>query len=417
MNTTRPHILMITPQSPFPPHQGTSMRNYNLLARLAQYAVVDLVTFVEPSQPEPRETRLRDLCRHLWAHPAPRRSTAERARALVTSLAPDLVRRLYAADMARLIADVARREHYDVLLVEGLEVAPYALVFLEHAARHRPRVVYDAHNAEYVLQRRAFLADVRSPLRWHAALYSLLQWWKLRRYERWFCQQADHVVAVSAADREALRHLGVQTPITVVPNAVDVKYYDEYEANGAEDIAMSPFSLVFTGKMDFRPNVDAVLWFLDRVWPRVRQTVPQAQFFVVGRSPHSRLFAREDTPGVFITGEVPDVRPYLRRAQVYVAPLRVGGGTRLKLLEAMAMRRAVVSTTVGAEGYPVEAGKHLLLADNPDEFARAVVSLLKDEGLREKIGAAARDFVATHYDWDVVFPHFLRAVVSESHVL
>ncbi len=413
MAEARPHILMITPQSPFPPHQGTSIRNYNLLARLAHHAHVDLVTFVEPSQPDPEKTPLADLCYRVWSRPLPQRSTGERVRALFFSQAPDLARRLYSPNMAALIADLARHHRYDVLLVEGLEVAPYAALFLEHARDHRPRLVYDAHNAEYVLQKRAFLADVGSPLRWHAALYSLLQWWKLRRYEAWFCAQADHVVAVSPADRDALRQLDVETPITIVPNAVDVKYYDEYKANGPEHIAMGPSSLVFTGKMDFRPNVDAVLWFLDRVWPRVRQAVPQAQFFVVGRSPHPRLFAREDTPGVFITGEVPDVRPYLHHAQVYVAPLRVGGGTRLKLLEAMAMRRAVVSTTVGAEGYPVQAGKHLLLADDPDAFARAVIALLEDERLRATIGSAAHDFVASHYDWDVIFPHFLRAVTTE----
>ncbi len=410
-DTSQPRVLMITPQSPYPPHQGTTIRNYNLLVRLARHARVDLVTFVDPSQPHPGQSPLADICNRIYAQPAPRRTFWQRLRALLTSPTPDLAQRLFDATMMRFMANLAQQEVYDVVLVEGLEVAPYAYQYLAHVASNgRPRLVYDAHNAEYVLQQRAFLADVGSPSHWHAALYSFLQWRKLKSYERALCRKADHIVAVSTADKENLLRLDVSTPITVVPNAVDMSYYDAYSANGPADIAMSPYSLVFTGKMDFRPNVDAVIWFLDRVWPRVRQAVPDAQFYVVGRSPHRRIFSRGDTPGMFITGEVPDVRPYLQYAQVYVAPLRVGGGTRLKLLEAMAMRRAIVSTSVGAEGYPVEAGKHLLLADDPESFAEAVVILLEDPDLRAQLGEAAHAFVATHYDWDVVFPAFLEAL-------
>lgn len=411
---SQPRVLMITPQSPYPPHQGTTIRNYNLLVRLARHAQVDLVTFVDSGQPHPGQTPLAELCRQIHARPAPTRAFWQRLRALFTTTTPDLALRLHDPAMTHVMTGLARQEAYDVLLVEGLEVAAYAYHYLSHVGGNgKPRLVYDAHNAEYVLQYRAFLADVSSPLRWHAALYSLIQWLKLKAYERALCEAADHVVAVSEADRENLERLGIHTPITVVPNAVDVHYYDAYPANGPADIAMSPYSLVFTGKMDFRPNVDAVIWFLDRVWPRVRQAVPDAQFYVVGRSPHRRILSRGDTPGLFITGEVPDVRPYLRHAQVYVAPLRVGGGTRLKLLEAMAMRRAIVSTTVGAEGYPVEAGKHLILADDPESFAEAVVILLEDADLRTQLGEAAHAFVAAHYDWDAVFPRFLTALRIE----
>ncbi len=409
--TTRPRVLMITPQSPYPPRQGAALRNYHLLARLARHASVDLLTFVDPGQPRPEQSPLGTLCHHVYAHPTPSRSLLQRLQTLLLSLTPDLVTRLDDEAMHRLVGDLAKGTAYDVILVEGLEVAAYAFTYLAHLKNgERPRLVYDAHNAEYMLQMRAFVTDAMSPLRWPAAMYSLLQWLKLRRYERWLCQQADHVVAVSEADRDNLRRLGVETPITVVPNAVDVAYYDEYNANGPTDIAMSPMSLVFTGKMDFRPNVDAVLWFLDEVWPRVRQAIPDAQFYVVGRSPHKRLFSRAETPGLFITGEVPDVRPYLKQAQVYVAPLRVGGGTRLKLLEAMAMRKAIVSTTVGAEGYPVEPGKHLFIADDAASFAEAIVILLEDPDLRDQLGEAAHAFVAEHYDWDAVFPRFLEAL-------
>ncbi len=415
MNTTaRPRVLMITPQSPYPPRQGAALRNYNLLVRVARHAAVDLVTFVDPGQPPPEQSPIGKLCQHVYAHPTPHRPLWQRVKTLFASLAPDLATRLDNPDMYRLVATLAQQTAYDVILIEGLEVAPYAFAYLSHLKNAaRPRLVYDAHNAEYMLQMRAFVTDATSPLRWHAAFYSLVQWLKLRHYERQLCQQVDHVVAVSEADKENFLRLGVETPITVVPNAVDMAYYDEYNANGPADIAMSPMSLVFTGKMDFRPNIDAVLWFLDEVWPRVRQAIPDAQFYIVGRSPHKRLFSRAETPGLFITGEVPDVRPYLKQAQVYVAPLRVGGGTRLKLLEAMAMRKAIVSTTVGAEGYPVEPGKHLFIADDAASFAEAIIILLEDPDLRAQLGEAAHAFVAANYDWDVVFPRFLQALGIE----
>lgn len=406
----RPRVLMLTPQSPYPPHQGTTLRNYHLLRRLAQHAEVVLVTFVDAGQPSPLNTPLVDLCAHIHACPVPRRTWRQRWQQLWTSPLPDLAWRLHHPGMHQAVAHLAR-EPFDVVLVEGLEMAPYLFTFLEAwPGGPPPRRVLDEHNAEYVLQYRAFLADAPRPLRWHAALYSLVQWWKLRRYERRVLAQVDQVVAVSEVDRANLARLGTTAPITVVPNGVDVAHYARFPADQA--VPMAAQAVVFTGKMDFRPNVDAVVWFVERVWPRVLAAMPDAHFYVVGRSPHRRVLAYEEMPGVFVTGEVADVRPYLWGATVYVAPLRVGGGTRLKLLEAMAARRAIVSTSLAAEGYPVVGGEHLLLADTAPAFADAIVTLLRDADLRERLGRAAQAFVQAHYDWDRLFPAFLKAVLG-----
>ena len=409
---TRPRVLMFTPQSPYPPHQGTTLRNYHLLSRLAQHADVTLVTFVEPGQPAPMHTPLGDLCACIHACPAPRRKLRERLRTLVFSSRPDLAWRLFDPGLHQAVTHLAATNGFDVLLVEGLEMAPYLETYLAHCRRHtRPRVVMDAHNAEYVLQQRAFQADLSHPLRWHAALYSLMQWFKLRRYEHRILSQVDHVIAVSEVDRHNLQQLGIDVPITVVPNGVDVAYYAQ---ESTPTVSLPPNSLVFTGKMDFRPNVDAVTWFVEHVWPRVLAEVPEAHFYIVGRSPHPRILQYGEMPGVFVTGEVTDVRPYLWGAQVYVAPLRVGGGTRLKLLEAMAAQRAIVSTSLAAEGYPVQPGVHLLLADTPTAFAAAVVDLLRSPALRSRLGEAAYAFVRERYDWDTLFPRFLAAVFGPS---
>ena len=167
-------------------------------------------------------------------------------------------------------------------------------------------------------------------------------------------------------------------------------------------------ALVFTGSMSYRPNVDAALWFADEVLGRVRAQVPEARFFVVGNRPHPRLSALHERDEVQVTGWVPDVAPFLSAATVYVVPMRMGSGTRLKLLQALAAGKAVVSTPTGAQGLDVRDGRELRLAANAEDFAQAVVALLQDPAQREALGRAGREFVRTHYDWAVIAPRLLR---------
>jgi glycosyltransferase involved in cell wall biosynthesis len=194
--------------------------------------------------------------------------------------------------------------------------------------------------------------------------------------------------------------------VTVVPNGVDV---ERYAAFAAPEGLLPPNSLVFTGTMDYRPNVDAVLWFAQRVLPLVRQRVPEARFYVVGRNPHPRLEALQSPsarpdPGIEITGSVPDTRPYIAGAALYVVPLRSGGGTRLKVLEAMAMRCPIVSTTMGVDGFPVAPNREVVLADEPEAFAESVVQLLGDGERRAELGQAGYEFAASCYDWSAIVP-------------
>ncbi len=274
--------------------------------------------------------------------------------------------------------------------------------------RSRPLVVFDDHNCEYLLQKRAFLTDLRSPERWPGAAYSFVQWRRLRRYEAQACRCADRVLAVSDADAAALQRLVPDLDVTVIPNGIDTQVYRP----ATFDPQPPTPSLVFTGTMDFRPNVDAVLWFAREVLPRVRAEIPEAHFVVVGQRPHRRLDALRGDTAVTLTGWVEDTRPYIAQAAVYVAPLRIGGGTRLKLLEAMAMGKPVVATRLGAEGYPVRDGCELLLADTPADFAAAVVNLLHTPERGAELGRAARAFVEERYDWRVIVPR-VEAVYEE----
>jgi glycosyltransferase involved in cell wall biosynthesis len=170
---------------------------------------------------------------------------------------------------------------------------------------------------------------------------------------------------------------------------------------------------VFTGKMDFRPNVDAVLWFAREVLPLIRQEAVDARFWVVGKDPHPRLKPLLEDPSVVVTGWVDDVRPYIAGAAVYVIPLRIGGGTRLKVPEAMAMGKAIVSTALGCEGFDLVPDQELVIANGPVEFAAAVIALLQDPARREQLGRAARQLAASRYDWQIIVPK-LEKVYGEA---
>jgi sugar transferase (PEP-CTERM/EpsH1 system associated) len=392
-------ILFLTPQLPYPPQQGTAIRNYNLIAQVAKWHEVHLLSFATDKQTRNDLGPLRDWCRGVRTVTAPRRSRWSRLRTVLASPYPDLHHRLFSSGFHDVLADVLEQVRPQVVEIEGLEMAQFGLRAQQIATDAPPLWVFDAHNAEYVLQQRVFETDVRRPRRWLGALYSWLQWRKLRSYEAGVCQRADRVVACSAADASALKRLVPGLQVVVVPNGVDISLY---QPAGVATAALGDQALVFTGKMDFRPNVDAVLWFCSRVWPLVQQAEPQAQFYIVGRDPHPRLGPLANMPGVTLTGFVDDIRPYIAAASVYVVPLLTGGGTRLKVLEAMAMGKALVSTTLGCEGIDAQPGRDLVLADEADEFASQVVALLRDAPRREALGRAARAFVERNFDWPIV---------------
>lgn len=399
-------LLFLTPQFPYPPHKGTTMRNYYLIAGLAVRHEIDLLTMVESEDELRRTTPLSTLCRRIEGVVAPRRGLARRAADTLLSRWPDMALRLWSPAFAAKLDAWLADTRYDIVQVEAIEMARYMLSSSKapHAARAR-RYVFEDHNCEYLLQQRTFATDLRAPSRWVGAAYSFVQWRKLRRFEAAVCRAADHVVAVSDADADALRRLVSGLEVHLVPNGIDVQGYAQVHVSPPAPPlhGKGGVELVFTATMDFRPNVDAVLWFAHEVLPLIRQAEPEARFVVVGRNPHRRLDVLRGRPDVALTGAVDDVRPYIARAAVYVVPLRVGGGTRFKILEAGAMSKAMVSTSLGCEGFPVQDGRELLIADSPRAFADAVVALVRDAGRCAELGAAARAFVQA-YDWKNIIP-------------
>lgn len=393
-------VLMLTPQLPYPPRQGTALRNWGLLRGVASQHELWLLSFAAPDQTGEIPEALRSPLKEIAVIPQPTRTLSQRLRDLLTSRRPDLIFRLRSAAFEAQLQTWLDAQAFDWLLVEGLELT----LALEQVWQRRtpPRVAFDAHNCEYLLQKRAFQTDVRNPRRWPGAAYSWLQWRRLRRHEAAICRRANLVTAVSAADAVALQRLTPEVIPLVIPNGLDV---DDY-ATWTEAAPLQQPAFVFTGTMDFRPNIDGVLWFASEVWPRIRAAFPGAHVYIVGKRPHPRLDVLREIPGIIITGAVPDTRPYIRAAAVYIVPLWVGGGTRFKILEAGAMAKAIVSTSLGAEGFP-NVEQAVMLADNAVAFADACITLAKNTAVREEAGAQAQAFVRA-YDWQAVLPPLIE---------
>ena len=412
------NILILSPYPPYPPYGGGAMRIYQIIRGLAARHAVMCLTFVPDAAAEQALAPLHAICRLLVVRGPLPRSPLRRAMTTLISPLPDMALRNASHAYFKILRQLLHDERFDIVQAESIEMAGYLRVLSaeykvlssahnSQLTTHNSKLVLDQFNAEFVLQRRAFLTDLRRPRRWHAAGYSLAQWLKLARHERQVMRHCDAVVAVSEEDRRTLRRLAPRVPIGVVPNGVDTAHFSRAAVahERAGPFALHNATLVFSGTLDFRPNIDAVTWFVREVLPRIQARQPDARLMVVGRRPAPALRALAAAGALTLIGEVPDARPYIAGAAAYIVPMRIGGGVRLKLLEALALEAPVVSTSMGGEGVAgLCGGEHCLLGDDPAEFAGAVLRLLGDRALGQRLGAAGRALVRGHYDWSAIVP-------------
>ncbi len=268
-------------------------------------------------------------------------------------------------------------------------------------------VVFFSHNVEYMIWQR--LRDNETS--WLKRLLLSIEWRKMRRAEMHACNVAKATIAVSASDAKKLQEISSNAQIDPVNTGVDIDYFK------ADTTAVKkPFAIVFSGSMDWFPNEDAMLYFMKEVLPKVQAEIPETSMSIVGRNPSERLRTAAILAGVEVTGTVPDIRPWLDKAAVYIVPLRIGGGTRLKIYEALSMGMAVVSTTIGAEGLSLIDDVHLLRADTSEKFARNIVTLLKYPAMRTSFGEAGRLLMEENYGWSKIahqFETLCRAALDE----
>jgi glycosyltransferase involved in cell wall biosynthesis len=382
------NILWVKVGGLWPPNTGGRLRSLALIQELARRHRVTLLT-THGSQDDPR-----GLADHLAPavdvvsipHEIPKRTSRAFplavARSWFSSYPVDLWRCRIPTLSATLEARL-RTDPPDLCIADFLAAVP--TVRFEGPV---PVVVF-SHNVEHMIWRR-LAANASSRLT--RGLLEI-EWRKMRGHEIRACRRAALTLTVSEADRDRLSALAPSARLAAVPTGVDLAYFTP------RTIAEDPDALVFVGSMDWYPNEDGTLDFIASTWPIIHRARPSTTFTIVGRNPSARLREAAAAAGVTVTGTVDDVRPHVERAAVAVVPLRVGGGTRIKIFEALAMSKALVSTTIGAEGLPLTPGTHFLQADGAEAFAAGVLALLRDPDRRRRLGQAGRQLVEQQYSW------------------
>lgn len=391
-------ILWVKPGKLLPLDSGGKLRTYNILRQLSARHELTYLSYYGGLRDDAYEREiLTQLPGTVSVHTgAPDTTEVERRLDYLRRLlwrAPYAVSKFTDAKVQRLLAEWIPQRRFDVAVCDFLAST---LNFPRHLAT--PTVLFQ-HNVECVLWQR----KARFEARWLDRMVSKLEYAKMRRFEPTQVRRFHHVIAVSEQDREAMRGMADRSRISVVPTGVDLKTF-QYEP----DARPAGPLVVFTGSMDWGANIDGVEYFCKEVWPRVLAVVPDARFQIVGRAPHPRV-KKLAADSVEVTGDVPSIVDYLRRAAVVVVPLRIGGGTRIKIYEGMAMGKATVSTTIGAEGLDVRHGRDIVLADDPAAFADSIVTFLLDEDVRRRYEAAAAA-TARQYDWSVITDRFVKVL-------
>ena len=387
-----------------PLDKGGKLRTWHLMRHLAARHDITYLSFEDASQTEADRVGMREVCSRLET--VPRADAAKRtwrfyadAARYVVNPRPYAVAKYRSAAYRRRLEDLLRTSRFDAVICDFL---PPVVNLPDRLPC--PSLLF-THNVEAEIWRR-HAETAGNPA---ARVLLAAQHRRMLRFERDALARFDRVLAVSEADARTFARLypgALRAPVHVVQTGVDTAYFTPAPLEPVRT------HMVFTGSMDWLPNEDAMTYFCRDILPRIRQLEPDATLSIVGRAPTPAVRALAAVPGVEVTGRVDDVRPHIARAAVYVVPLRIGGGTRLKIFEAMSMAKAVVSTAVGAEGLPVTNARDIDLADEPSRFAHAVVRLMRDAPARRAMEAAARQLVVEKYDWSAVALDFERALLT-----
>ncbi len=398
-------ILWLNANLLLPLDKGGKLRTWHLMRHLARHHHITYVAFGDETTPRAAIEGMREACDEVVT--VPRREPTKGTVAFYADVVRYLANRLPYA-VAKYRSGEYERRVRGLLDAGGFDLA--VCDFLVPAVNLPadlgcPAVVF-THNVEAEIWRRHAETRRRSL----AGVLFRTQWRRMLRFERQTLARFGLVLAVSDADRATFGRLydpALVSRTFVVKTGVDTQYFSP-----ASPRVVSPKHLVFTGSMDWIPNEDAMVHFVRDVLPLIREQEPDVTISIVGRAPTPAVLALRNRPGVEVTGAVDDVRPHVAKAAVYVVPLRIGGGTRLKIFEAMSMAKAVVSTSVGAEGLPVTPGRDIVIEDDPPRFASAVVDLLRNEVRQAALERRARELVVGHYDWAAAGRDLERALVS-----
>jgi polysaccharide biosynthesis protein PslH len=387
------NILFLSTRSPYPLISGHSLRTYHILKGAAEHHNVILVTFIQHPEHELRAenlAQLRSFCKAVYTFQIP--SDVSKINLIASiirnlfSLQPFVAHKYDASLMRSKIREIIATEGINLVHVDMLPLAVYINEFPD-----LPRILVN-HNVESVRLFRWFETEQNL----FKKLFLGFQWLKLRRFERLALNSFDCCVTVSENDKNILGAMGVNKPMVVVPNGTDTEFF---KPMGRPTI---PNSVLWFGHMDVHTNLDAVLYFWREIYPLLRKQMPDVIVSFVGTAPPLEIadVSRHD-PNVRVTGFVDDIRPFVDEAAVVVVPIRIGGGTRLKILDALAMGKAIVSTSVGCEGLELTKNQEIVVADSPDEMCANICNLLINHDERQMMVSSALN-AAKRYDWKLI---------------
>jgi glycosyltransferase involved in cell wall biosynthesis len=375
-------VLIVSAQFPFPPRFGFAMRTYHLSRQVATRHDVTLLSYASPDERDD-VARLREELTVETVERFPMWRGAKRLAQLVSlaSSTPYACQAIRSRKLQRSLDDLCARENFDLIQLESSLLFTFSL----------PKdvlLVVDEHNIEYEVFERLREGERTRLRRW----FNRLDQTRFRRFEQRSWNRVSGCAVTSERERRIVRAHAPETPTAVVPNGVDLEYFRP-SAGGPE-----PQTLVFNGLLQYRPNFDAAYHLVEEIWPLVLRRAPGARLTIIGRGNATDL-RRLKRPSVNVTGEVPDIRPYLERAAVVAVPVRMGGGSRLKVVEGLALGKAMVSTTLGCEGVSVIPNEHLVIADSASTFADSVVRLFESPHRARELGLAGRALMEREYSW------------------
>lgn len=361
------------------------MRVYQLVRQLARRHNVTLLSYAEPAHHDAL-MELREDLPVVVTERRLRSGVAKRSDQLrsIASMTPFTSREAYSQELQRTLDELCVTTSCDMVHIEGMVLGGLSVP-------HGVRVILDEPDVAYEVYNR-MRENERSLIR---RVYNRWEYERVRRFEQQLWKCVDACVVTSDRDAPIVESVAPHIVTGVVPNAVDLDYFSPSLSDATE-----PNSVVFNGTLGYRPNLDAAYHLVDDIWPLVLERCPDAKLTIVGRASDAdrRSLTR---PGVLVTGEVPDIRPYLRRATLVAVPVRMGGGTRLKVVEGLAMGKAMVSTSLGCEGVAVRDGEHLLIGDGAGEFATRIIECFANSALRDRLGSAGRRLTEEEYSWDL----------------
>lgn len=379
-------VLHVMPYSPVPQSFGGAIRVYHMLKNIALHNEVTVLTYGSPEDHRRLSQEFSPQVKTIHMVPKPWLRTHKRLGQFYALWTSHSTFSLYirTREMRSQMRRILCENEFDVVQTE------FSAMVLDELSTDALKIL-DAHNVEYDIFRRMWI-NTRSPLR---KVHYYREYKTFFHEETEACRKQDAIFVTSERDKKLFDGGAPNVPKFVVPNGVDTSYFKPFNETP------EPSSLVFTGMMGYLPNNDGALHFLDKIFPLIQKKIPEARVYIVGNRPSKKLLKRASDK-VVITGYVHDVRPFVSRASVYVVPLRMGGGTRLKVMEAMAMKKPIVTTGIGCEGIDVVNGESALIVDEPQLFAEAVVELLHNAALRQRLIRNGYELVRSRYEWSAI---------------